>query len=65
MPGYKIQEKIANGEMVDLPIAATYDDAGNKIQEYYAKKTNIIVYFDECGRPCWRYDEVINNNKGD
>ena len=36
MAGYKLQGKTAGGTMVDIPLAATYDAAGNDIQEHYA-----------------------------
>ena len=36
MAGYKLQGKTASGTMVDIPLAATYDAAGNDIQEHYA-----------------------------
>lgn len=35
MPGYKPQVKSKNGDMVDIPIAATYDENGNKFDEQY------------------------------
>ena len=35
MPGYKPQVKSENGDMVDIPIAATYDENGNKFNEQY------------------------------
>ena len=35
MPGYKPQVKSTNGDMVDIPIAATYDENGNKFNEQY------------------------------
>lgn len=35
MPGYKPQVKSESGEMVDIPIAATYDENGNKFDEQY------------------------------
>lgn len=38
MAGYKLQGKTANGAMVDIPLAATYDAAGNDIQQHYAAK---------------------------
>ena len=34
MPGYRPQVKSENGEMVDIPIAATYDENGNEIKKY-------------------------------
>lgn len=34
MPGYKPQVKSESGEMVDIPIAATYDENGNEIKKY-------------------------------
>ena len=34
MPGYKPQVKSENGDMVDIPIAATYDENGNRITKY-------------------------------
>lgn len=39
MAGYTLQGKTSTGDMVDIPLAATYDDAGNEIQQYYAAKT--------------------------
>lgn len=39
MAGYKLQGKTASGTMVDIPLAATYDAAGNDIQQHYAAKT--------------------------
>ena len=41
MPGYKLQVKTNSG-MVDIPIAATYDEDGNNIVTTYAKKTEIL-----------------------
>lgn len=38
MAGYKLQGKTANGSMVDIPLAATYDAVGNDIQQHYAAK---------------------------
>lgn len=35
MPGYKPQVKSTNGDMVDIPIAATYDENGNRLTEQY------------------------------
>lgn len=35
MPGYKPQVKSESGEMVDIPIAATYDENGNRLTEQY------------------------------
>lgn len=35
MPGYKPQVKSENGDMVDIPIAATYDENGNRFTEKY------------------------------
>ena len=55
MAGYKPKIKKENGELMELDIVATYDDAGNKIQDHYAKRTNIVVFLDEDGRPSWRY----------
>lgn len=40
MPGYKPQVKTNSG-MVDIPIAATYDEDGNNIVTTYAKKTEV------------------------
>ena len=39
MAGYKVQGKTVNGTMMDIPLAATYDAAGNDIQQHYAAKT--------------------------
>lgn len=41
MPGYKPQVKTNSG-MVDVPIAATYDENGDNIVATYAKKTEIL-----------------------
>ena len=35
MPGYKPQVKSESGDMVDIPIAATYDENGNRFIEQY------------------------------
>ena len=40
MPGHKLQVKTNSG-MVDIPIAATYDENGNNIVTTYAKKTEV------------------------
>ena len=60
MAGYKPKIKIENGKLMELEIAATYDSAGNKIQDHYAKSTNIVVFLDEEGRPSWRYEDIEN-----
>lgn len=39
MAGYTLQGKTETGSMVDIPLAATYDSAGNSIVDYYAAKT--------------------------
>lgn len=60
MAGYKPNIKKENGELMKLDLVATYDDAGNKIQDHYAKRTNIVVFLDEEGRPSWRYEDIEN-----
>lgn len=42
MAGYKLKRKTSNGTMVDVPLVATYDDAGNKISETYAKGSDYL-----------------------
>lgn len=41
MAGYTLQGKTSNGAMVDIPLAATYDSAGNNIISTYAAKADI------------------------
>ena len=60
MAGYKPKIKIENGKLMELEIAATYDSAGNKIQDHCAKRTNIVVFLDEEGGPSWRYEDIEN-----
>ena len=38
MAGYKLQGKTASGDVVDIPLAATYDAAGHEIEQHYAAK---------------------------
>ena len=57
MAGYILQGKNQSGEMVDIPLAATYDAAGNKIEEYYATKT-------EAKRPGFFYCNAESSDGG-
>lgn len=41
MAGYTLQGKTTEGSMVDIPLAATYDSAGNDIIKTYATKAQI------------------------
>lgn len=41
MAGYKLQGKTANGTMVDIPLAATYDANGNEIATTYATNSDV------------------------
>lgn len=47
MAGYKLQGKTASGDMVDIPLAASFDDVGNKIQEHYAAKEEYEAIMDK------------------
>ena len=49
MAGYKLQGKTANGSMVDIPLAATYDAVGNDIQQHYAAKTEYEAIMAKLG----------------
>lgn len=49
MAGYKLQGKTAGGTMVDIPLAATYDAAGNDIQQHYAAKTEYEAIMAKLG----------------
>lgn len=49
MAGYKLQGKTASGAMVDIPLAATYDAAGNNIQQHYAAKTEYEAIMAKLG----------------
>ena len=51
MAGYKIQAKKTDGSLVDIPLAATYDDAGKKLSEEY-------VQTNDLGDKCVLYDET-------
>lgn len=50
MAGYTLQGKTSSGDMVDIPLAATYDSAGADITKTYATK-------EEC--------KAIDNKLGD
>ncbi len=41
MAGYKMQGKTADGSVVDIPLAATYDANGNEIATTYAKNSDV------------------------
>jgi len=49
MAGYTLQGKTADGTMVDVPLAATYDAAGNNIQQHYAAKTEYEAIMAKLG----------------
>lgn len=51
MAGYKIQAKKTDGSLVDIPLAATYDDTGKKLSEEY-------VQTNDLGDKCVLYDET-------
>ena len=46
MAGYKIQAKKTDGSLVDIPLAATYDDSGKKISEEYATQETVSDIID-------------------
>lgn len=49
MAGYTLQGKTADGSMVDVPLAATYDAAGNDIQATYAAKAEYEAIMAKLG----------------
>lgn len=44
MAGYILQGKTESGSMVNIPLAATYDSAGNNITNTYATKSSLSSY---------------------
>lgn len=53
MAGFKLQGKNEAGQVVDIPLAATYDSAGNEIQSYYASKSETLPYVMQLGYSKW------------
>ena len=49
MAGYKLQGKTASGDVVDIPLAATYDAAGHDIEQHYAAKTEYEAIMAKLG----------------
>ena len=63
MAGYKLQGKTADGTMVDVPLAATYDAAGNNIQQHYAAKTEYEAIMAKLGTMDGKLDAIVGLSK--
>lgn len=63
MAGYKLQGKTANGSMVDIPLAATYDAVGNDIQQHYAAKTEYEAIMAKLGTMDGKLDAIVGLSK--
>ena len=63
MAGYKLQGKTAGGTMVDIPLAATYDAAGNDIQQHYAAKTEYEAIMAKLGTMDGKLDAIVGLSK--
>ena len=63
MAGYKLQGKTANETMVDIPLAATYDAAGNDIQQHYAAKTEYEAVMDKLGTMDGKLNALVGLSK--
>ena len=63
MAGYKLQGKTASGTMVDIPLAATYDAAGNDIQQHYAAKTEYEAVMDKLGTMDGKLNALVGLSK--
>lgn len=46
MAGYKLQGKNSTGDMLDIPLAATYDIDGNPINTTYAQQNGSYPSLD-------------------
>lgn len=63
MAGYTLQGKTANGTMVDVPLAATYDAAGNNIQQHYAAKEEYEAIMAKLGTMDGKLDAIVGLSK--
>ena len=59
MAGYTLQGKTSNGAMVDIPLAATYDSAGNNIISTYAAKKEYQDIMDKLGVMDGKLDTIL------
>lgn len=63
MAAYKLQGKTANGDMVDIPLAATYDAAGHDIEQHYAAKTEYEAIMSKLGTMDGKLDALVGLSK--
>lgn len=63
MAGYKLQGKTASGDMVDIPLVATYDAAGHEIEQHYAAKTEYEAIMAKLGTMDGKLDAIVGLSK--